>query len=99
MQPKFEPNIFHFMFRLLNLLFCEWKTCQLEPKLEAKNISYIFMSEAYDSLNQVSADLQGPTKKWGNAIWKDSTSGLKIESYKVNPGSTPLCCLNSILYV
>ena len=57
------------------------------------------MFEVYDSLIQVSADLQGPTKKWGNAIWKDSTSGLKIESYKVNPGSTPLCCLNSILYV
>ena len=36
-----------------------------------EKISYIFTFEAYDCLNQVPADLQEPTKKWGNVICKD----------------------------
>ena len=37
--------------------------CQLEDKTEAKNIFYIFTSEAYDYLNQVPADLREQRKK------------------------------------
>ena len=59
------------MFRLLNLLLREWKMCQLEAKIEAKKIPYIFASEVYDYLNQVPADLSETTKKWGNVICKD----------------------------
>ena len=40
-------------------------------------MSYIFMSEAYDYLNQVPADLREPTKKLENVIYKDWTLELK----------------------
>ena len=29
------------------------------------------MSEAYDYVNQIPADMQKPTKKWANVICKD----------------------------
>ena len=45
--------------------------CQLEAKIEAKETSYIFTSEAYDCLNQVLLDLREPTKKWKNVIYND----------------------------
>ena len=66
-KVKFDPNLFRFMLRLLNLLLCEWKMCQLEAKIETKKISYIFKSEAYDYLNQV---LAGTNKKVGKCyLW------------------------------
>ena len=71
MKAKFEPNLPYFMFRLLNILLRKWKMCQLEAKIEAKETSYIFTSEAYDCLNQVLLDLREPTKKWKNVIYND----------------------------
>ena len=65
-----EKNLFCFMFRLLNLLplMCHWRL-KLRQK---KKISCIFTSEAYEYLNQVSAGLWEPPKRWGKIICKDS---------------------------
>ena len=62
-QAKFDTNLFHLIFRLLNLLLRKWKMGQLETKTETKK-SYIFTLQAYDYLNNIPADLRGePTKK------------------------------------
>ena len=41
-------------------------------------MSSLFMSEAYDYLNQVPADIREPTKMWENAICRDQTLELKV---------------------
>ena len=58
-QAKFESNLFHFMFRLLNILHKQMEMRRLDAKIEAKYILY-FTSVTYDNLNKISVDLQKP---------------------------------------
>ena len=75
-----EKNLFCFMFRLLNLLLL---MCQLKAKIEAKKISRLFTSEAYDYLSQVPAGLWEPTKRWGKIICEDSSLEVQVKFYKM----------------
>lgn len=60
---KFQPSLFCFMFRLLNLLLCKCKMRQLDSKVEAKYVSYDSTSKAYDCLNNILSDLPELTAK------------------------------------
>ena len=72
-----KSNLIRFMFRILYLPFHEWKTCQLETKIQEKNIPYTFDVRGLRYLNHISPDLQEQTEKM-EKCWRNLTLELKV---------------------